>query len=104
MCRALVKWLKGIQVVVAHDMQRRFNVSEAVEEQNVAIFATILDPHYHQLKFMDDKNIKVEAYSIFKEQLVLMISEEECQVVKEVAVESPKKREKNSIGHLTWRR
>jgi len=37
------------------------NVSEAVEEQNVTIFATILDPHYHQLKFMDDKNMKAEA-------------------------------------------
>jgi len=96
--------VKRFKEVVAHDMQRRFNVSEAVEEQNVAIFTTILDPHYHQLKFMDDKNMKVEAYSIFKEQLTLIISKEECQVVKEVAVEYPKKEKKNSIGHLAWRR
>jgi len=33
-----------------------------------------------------------------------MISEEECQVIKEVAVETPKKREINNIGHLAWRR
>jgi len=32
-----------------------------------------------------------------------MISEEECQVVKEVVVESPKKI-KNSTGHIAWRR
>jgi len=80
-----------VKEVVAHDIQKRFNVSEAVEEQNVTIFATILD---HQLTFMDDKNMKAVAYPIFKEQLALMISEEECQVVKEVAVESSKKEKK----------
>ena len=45
--------VKRFKEVVAQDIERRFNVSEAVKEQNVAIFATILDPHYHQLKFMD---------------------------------------------------
>ena len=45
--------VKRFKEVVAQDIERRFNVSEAVKEQNVAIFATILDPGYHQQKFMD---------------------------------------------------
>jgi len=49
---------------------------------------------------MDDKNMKAEAYSIFKEQLALMISEEECQVVKEVAVQSSKKEKKTALAIL----
>ena len=43
--------VKRFKEVVTQEIQYRFNAEEAVEEQSVAVLATILDPHYHQLKF-----------------------------------------------------
>ena len=74
--------VKRFKEVVAQDIERRFNVSEAVKEQNDAIFATILDPCYHQLKFMD-YSTRSTAYSMFKEKLALLSCEGECQIVQE---------------------
>ena len=72
--------VKRFKEVVAQDIERRFNVSEAVKEQNVAIFATILDPRYHQLKFMD-YSTRITAYSMLKERLALLSCEGECQII-----------------------
>ena len=74
--------VKRFKEVVAQDIERRFNVSEAVKEQNVAIFATILDPRYHQLKFMD-YSARATAYAMLKEKLALVSCEGECQIVQE---------------------
>ena len=84
--------VKRFKEVVAQDIERRFNVSEAVKEQNVAIFATILDPRYHQLKFMD-YSTRTTAYSMFKEKLALLSYEGECQIVQEATSQSPKRKE-----------
>ena len=68
-------------------------MSQAVKEQNIAIFATILDPRYHQLKFMDYSTRKT-AYSMLKEKLALLSCEEERQIVQEGASQSPKRKKK----------
>ena len=65
--------------VVAQDMEQRFNVSEPVKEKNIA-FCHHLDPHYHQLKFMD-YSIRTTTYSMLKEKLALLSCEEEYQIV-----------------------
>ena len=85
--------VKRFKEVVAQDIERRFNVS--VKEQNIAIFAAILDPRYHQLKFMDYSTRKT-AYSMLKEKLALLSCEEECQVVQESASQSPKRKKKKT--------
>ena len=74
-------------------------MSQAVKEQNIAIFATILDPRYHQLKFMDYSTRKT-AYSMLKDTLVLLSCEEECQVVQESASQSPKRKKKTALAIL----
>ena len=74
--------VKRFKEIMAQDIQKRFNVSEAVKEQNIAILATILDAHYHQLKFMDCLT-RTGAYSMLKEKLASLSCEEECQIVKE---------------------
>ena len=58
--------VKRFKEVVTQERQYRFNAEETVEEQSVAVFATILDQHYHQLKFLRDQ-AKAEAYSFFKQ-------------------------------------
>ena len=96
--------VRRFKEIVAQDIQKRFNVSEAVKEQNIAILATILDAHYHQLKFMDCPT-RTGAYSMLKEKLASLSCEEECQIVKESTAHSPKKKEKeNCSGYFTWRR
>jgi len=82
--------------VVAHDIQRRFNVLKNKMLQFCYHTRSSLSP----ANFVDDKNMKTEVYSIFKEQLALVISEDECQIVKDVAVESPKKGEKTALAIL----
>ena len=91
--------VKRFKEVVAQDIERRFNVSQAVKEQNIAIFATILDPCYHQLKFMDYSTRKT-AYSMLKDTLVLLPCEEECQVVQESASQSPKRKKNTALAIL----
>ena len=71
-------------------------MSQAMKEQNIAIFATILDPRYHQLKFMDYSTRKT-AYSMLKEKLALLSCEEECQVVQESASQSPKRKKRKLL-------
>ena len=83
--------VKRFKEVVAQDIERRFNVSEAVKEQNVATFATILDPRHHQLKFMD-YSTRTTAYSMLKEKLALLSCEGECHIVQEAAIRSPKRK------------
>ena len=73
--------VKRFKEVVKQEIQYRFNVEEAVEEQNVAVFAAILDPHYHLLKFLRDQ-AKAEAYSTFK-QILFSMTTEDCQIVEE---------------------
>ena len=87
--------VKRFKEIVAQDIQKRFNVSEAVKEQNIAILATILNPHYHQLKFMDCPT-RTGAYSMLKEKLASLSCEEECQIVKESTTHSPKRKKKNT--------
>ena len=87
--------VKRFKEIVAQDIERRFNVSEAVKEQNVAIFATILDPRYHQLKFMD-YSTRTTAYSMLKEKLALLSCEGECQIVQEATSQSPKRKKKKT--------
>ena len=70
-------------------------MSEAVKEQNVAIFATILDPRYHQLKFMD-YSTRTAAYSMLIEKLALLSCEGECQIVQEATSQSPKRKKKKT--------
>ena len=43
--------VKRFKEIVTQDIQKRFNLS--VTQQNTAMLATMLDPHYHKLKFMD---------------------------------------------------
>ena len=43
-----------LKEIVTQEIRNRFNVEKAVEEQSVAVFATILDSRYHQLKFLSD--------------------------------------------------
>ena len=73
-------------------------MSEAVKEQNVAIFATVLDPRYHQLKFMD-YSTRTTAYSMLKEKLALLSCEGECQIIEEATSQSPK-RKKTALAIL----
>ena len=70
-------------------------MSEAIKEQNITIFATILDPHYHHLKFMDCST-STAAYSMLKERLALLSCEEECQIIKETTSQSPKRKKKKT--------
>ena len=86
---------KRFKEVVAQDTERRFNVSEAVKEQNVAIFDIILDPCYHQLKFMD-YSTRTTAYAMLKEKLALLSYEGECQIVQEATSQSPKRKKKKT--------
>jgi len=37
--------VKRLREVVTQELQNRFHVEEAIEDQGVAVFATILDPH-----------------------------------------------------------
>ena len=89
--------VKRFKEVVTREIQERFNIEEAVEVLNVAVFATILDPRYHQLKFLSDQ-AKAEAYSTFREILVSTMAAEDCQIVEEVNQEStsqpPKKKKR----------
>ena len=39
--------VKRFKEMVTQEIQNRFNVEKTIEEQSVAIFATILDPRYH---------------------------------------------------------
>ena len=87
--------VKRFKEVVAKDMERRFNVSEAVKEQDVAILATIIDPHYHQLNFMD-YSTRTTAYSMLKEKLALLSCEGECQIVQEATSQSPKRKKRKT--------
>ena len=101
--------VKRFKEVVTQELQDRFNVEEAVEEQSVAVFATILDPHYHQLKFLRDQT-KAEAYSTFRDILVSMMAAEDCQIVEEVGQatlqgaegvsQPPKKKKKTALEIL----
>lgn len=75
--------VKRFKEVVTREIQDRFNVEEAVEEQSAAVFAAILDPHYHQLRFLSDQ-AKAEAYSAFREILISTMVGEDCQIVEEV--------------------
>ena len=75
---------------MAQDIERKFNVSEAVKEKNVAIFAIILDPHYHQLKFTRT------AYFMLKEKLAILSCEGECSIVQEDTSQSPKRKKKKT--------
>ena len=99
--------VKRFKEVVTQEIQYRFNVEEAVEEQSVAVFATILDPHYHQLKFLRDQ-AKADAYSTFKQILFLMTTED-CQIVEEEGTsqgteeggsQPPKKKKKTALEIL----
>ena len=85
--------VKRFKEIVTQDIQKRFNLSDAVTQQNTAIFATILDPHYHPLKFMD-YSTRTTAYSLFKEKLASC--EEECRIVQETVSNSPKRKKKKS--------
>ena len=87
--------VKRFKEVVAKDIERMFNVSEAVKEQNVAFLATIIDPRYHQLKFMD-YSTRTTAYSMLKETLALLSCEGECQIVQEATSQSPKRKKKKT--------
>ena len=78
--------VKRFKEVVAQNIEMRLNLSEAVKEQKVAIFATILYPRYHQLKFMDYSTRT--AYSMLKEKLALLYCEGECQIVQEATSQS----------------
>ena len=91
--------VKRFKEVVAQDIERSFNVSQAVKEPNIAIFSSILDPCYHQLKFMDN-SIRKTAYSMPEEKLALLSCEEECQIVQESALQSPKRKKKNALAIL----
>ena len=53
---------KRLKEIVTHDIQKRFNKSDAITQQSIAIFATILDPHNHQLISMD-YSTRTTAYS-----------------------------------------
>ena len=50
-CEGDLPTVKNFMEAVVQVIENRFNVSDAVKEQNIVIFVTILDPHYHQLKF-----------------------------------------------------
>ena len=99
--------MKRFKEVVTGEIQDRFNVEEAVEEQSVAVFATILDPRYHQLKFLSDQT-KAEAYSAFREILISTTPAEDCQIVEEVSQatsqesvsQPPKKKKKTALEIL----
>ena len=98
--------VKRFKEVVTQEIQYRFNVKEAVEKQSVVVFATILDPHYHQLKFLRDQ-AKVEAYSTFK-QILISMTTEDCQIVEEGTSQGteeggsqpPKKKKKTALEIL----
>ena len=99
--------MKRFKEVVAREIQDRFNVEEAVEEQSVAVFATILDPRYHHLKFLSDQ-VKAEAYFAFREILVSTMAAEDCQIVEEASQatsqvsmsQPPKKKKKTALEIL----
>ena len=76
--------VKRFKEVVAREIQDRFNVEEAVEEQSVAVFVTILDPRYHHLKFLSNQ-VKAEAYFAFRKILVSTMAAEDCQIVEEAS-------------------
>ena len=67
-------------------------MSEPVKEKNIA-FCHHLDPHYHQLKFMD-YSIRTTTYSMLKEKLALLSCEEEYQIVQEATSRSLKRMKK----------
>ena len=87
--------MKKFKEIVTQERQYRFNVEETVEEQSVAVFATILDQHYHQLKFLRDQ-AKAEAYSSFK-QILFSITTEDCQIVED-------HKELKEVGHSLLKR
>ena len=89
--------------MVTQEIQNRFNVEKAVEEQSVAVFATILDPCYHQLKFLSDQ-MKAQAYSTFRETLT---AAEDCELLEvsqatsqEMVSQPPKKKKKTVLEIL----
>ena len=57
--------MKRFKEVVTEELLSRFDVEEAIEEECVEVFSTILDPRYHQLKFLRD-HVKANAYSAFR--------------------------------------
>ena len=75
--------VKRFKEMVTQEIQNRFSVEKAVEEQSVAIFATILDPRYHQLKFLSDQ-MKAQAYSTFRETFTAaetLTAAEDCKLL-----------------------
>ena len=88
------------------EIQNRFDVEDAIEEQSVAVFASILDPQYHQLKFLSNK-IKTKASSAFREKFASTIATEDYQIVEELSQatsqgvsQPPKKKKKTALEIL----
>ena len=101
--------VKRFKEMVTQEIQNRFNVEKAVEEQSVAIFAAILDPCYHQLKFLSDQ-MKAQAYSTFRETFTAaetLIAAEDCELLEvsqatsqEMVSRPPKKKKKTALEIL----
>ena len=98
--------VKRFREVVTLEIQNRFDVEDAVEEQSVAVFASILDPRYHQLKFLSNQ-IKTKAYSAFREKFASTIATEDCRIVEELSQvtsqgvsQPPKKKKKTALEIL----
>ena len=66
--------------MVTQETQNIFNVEKAVEEQSAAVFATILDLHYHQLKFLSDQ-IKAHFYRETFTIVETLTAAEDCQIL-----------------------
>ena len=98
--------VKRFKEVVTLEIQNRFDVENATEEQSLAVSASILDPRYHQLKFLSDR-IKTKAYSAYREIFASTIATEDCQIVEEssqatsqAVSQPPKKKTKMALEIL----
>lgn len=70
----------------AQDIEKRFNVSEAIKEQNVAIFAIIIRFSLSATEAYGSPTKKSCSYSMVKEKLALLISAKECHIIKEATL------------------
>jgi len=75
--------VRRFKQVVTQELLNRFNVEEAIEEECVTVFATTLDPQYHQLKLLSER-IKAKAYSAFRKKFTSIIVAEDCQILEEL--------------------
>lgn len=61
--------VKRFKEVATQEIQKRFDIKEAIENQGLAVITTILDCRYHLLKFLTE-GVKARAYSAVKEKLL----------------------------------